>query len=45
MRWAVHVASMGDKRGAYRNLVGKPERKRQLGRPSSRRENSIKMDL
>jgi hypothetical protein len=36
---------MGDKRGAYRILVGKPERKRQFGRPRSRREDKIKMDL
>jgi hypothetical protein len=36
---------MKDKRSAYRILVGKPERKRQLGRPRSRKENNIKMDL
>jgi hypothetical protein len=45
MRWAVHVALMGDKTGAYRNLVGNPERKRQIGRPNSRREDRNKMDL
>ena len=45
MRWAVRVARMGDKRGAYRILVGKLERKRQLGRPRSRREDNIRMDL
>ena len=33
MRWAGHVARMGDERGAYRVLVGKPEGKRSLGRP------------
>ena len=33
MRWAGHVASMGERRGAYRVLVGKPERKRPVGRP------------
>jgi hypothetical protein len=33
MRWAGHVARMGEKRNAYRLLVGKPERKRPLGRP------------
>jgi hypothetical protein len=36
---------MGNKRGAYRNLVCNPERKRQLGRPRSRRDDIIKMDL
>jgi hypothetical protein len=36
MRWAGHVARMGDRRGAYRVLVGKPERKRPLGRPRRR---------
>ena len=33
MRWAGHVAWMGERRGAYRILVGKPEGKRPLGRP------------
>jgi hypothetical protein len=33
MRWAGHVARMGEKRNAYRILVGKPEGKRPLGRP------------
>jgi hypothetical protein len=33
MRWAGHVARMGEKRNAYRLLVGKPEEKRPLGRP------------
>jgi hypothetical protein len=33
MRWAWHVAQMGEERGMYRVLVGKPERKRPLGRP------------
>jgi hypothetical protein len=36
---------MGEKRGVYRVLVGKPERKRSLGRPRRRREEDIKMDL
>jgi len=40
-----HVACMGEKRGAYRVLVGKPEGKRHLGRPWLRWEDSIKMDL
>jgi hypothetical protein len=33
MEWAGHVADMGERRGVYRGLVGKPEGKRQLGRP------------
>jgi hypothetical protein len=33
MRWAGHVERMGEKRNAYRILVGKPEGKRSLGRP------------
>jgi hypothetical protein len=37
MRWAGHVARMGAKRNAYRILVGKPERKRALGRPSTKK--------
>jgi hypothetical protein len=45
MRWAGHVARMGDRRGVYRGLVGKPEGKRQLGRPSRRWEDNIKKDL
>ena len=45
MRWAGHVACMGERRGIYRVLVGKPERKRSLGRPGHRWENNIKMDL
>jgi len=36
IRWAGHEANMGDMRSAYRVLVGKPERKRPLGRPMSR---------
>jgi hypothetical protein len=36
---------MGEKRGVYRFLVGKPEGKRPLGRPGSRWEDNIKMDL
>jgi len=45
MRWAGHVAHMGDRRGVYRVLVGKPEGKRPFGRPRLRWENNIKMDL
>ena len=45
MRWAAHVARMGERRGVYRVLVGKPEGKRPLGRPRRRWEDNIKMDL
>jgi hypothetical protein len=45
MRWAGHVAHMGEGRGAYRVLVGRPEGKRPLGRPRRRWEDNIKMDL
>jgi hypothetical protein len=45
MRWAGHVARMGEGRGAYRVLVGRPESKRPLGRPRRRWEDNIKMDL
>jgi hypothetical protein len=45
MRWAVHVVHMGERRGGYRVLVGKPGGKRPLGRPRHRWEDNIKMDL
>jgi len=45
MRWARHVARMGEGRGVHRVLVGKPERKRPLGRPRHRWEDNIKTDL
>jgi hypothetical protein len=45
MRSATHVASMGKRRGAYRVLVGKPERKRPLETPRRSWEDNIKMDL
>ena len=45
MRWAGHVARMGEERGAYRVLVGKPEGKRPLGRPRRRCVDNIRMDL
>jgi hypothetical protein len=45
MRWAWHVARMGEKRNAYRILMGKPEGKRPLGRPRRRWVDHIKMDL
>jgi hypothetical protein len=43
MRWAGHVASMGEKKDAYRILVGKPEGRRPLGRPRRRWEDNIKL--
>jgi hypothetical protein len=45
MRWAGRVAYIGEVRVVYRVLVGKPEGKRPLGRPSRRWEDNIKMDL
>jgi hypothetical protein len=44
-RWAGHVARMGEGRRGHRVLLGKPERKRPLGRPRRRWEDNIKMDL
>jgi hypothetical protein len=43
-RWAVHVASVGERRGPYRVFVVKPKGKRPLGRPRCRRKDNIKMD-
>jgi len=45
MRWAGHVAHMGEGRGVHRVLVGKPEGTRPLGRPRCRWEDNIKTDL
>ena len=45
LRWAGHVARMGERKGVYRVLVGKPEGKRPLGRPRRKWEDNIKMDL
>jgi len=45
MRWAGHVARMGEMRGIYRVLVGKPEGKTPLGRSRRRCEDNIKMDF
>jgi hypothetical protein len=45
MRWAGHVAKMGEKMNAYRLLVGKPEGRRPLGRPRLRLVDNIRMDL
>jgi hypothetical protein len=45
MRWAGHIARMGEKMNAYRILAGKQEGKRPLGRPRRRWVDDIKMDL
>jgi hypothetical protein len=45
MRWAGHVARMGEGRNVYRVLVGKPEGKKRLGRPRRKWENGIRMYL
>ena len=45
MRWAGHVARMGEGRGVHIILVGKPEGKRPRGRPRRRCEDNIKMDF
>ena len=45
MRWAGHLARMGDRKGAHKVLVGKPEGKSPLGRPRHRWEDNIKRNL
>jgi len=45
MRWAGHVARMGEDIGVYRVLVGKPEERRPLGRPRHRWMDKIRLDL
>jgi len=45
MRWVGNVACVGERRGVYRVLVGRPEGRRQLGRSRLRWEDDIKMDL
>ena len=45
MRWAGHVARMGERRGVCRGLLGKPEGKRPLGRRRHRWEDNIKMGV
>jgi len=45
MRWTGHVTRMGEERGVYRVLVGKPEGKRPLGRRRRRWADNIRMDL
>jgi hypothetical protein len=44
-RWARYMAHMGERRGAYRVLVGKSDRRRPRGRPRRRWEDNIKMDF
>jgi hypothetical protein len=45
MRWAGHVARVGEERGVHSVLVGKPEGKRPLGKPRRRWEDNIKIDV
>jgi hypothetical protein len=45
MRWAGHVASIGEGKGTHRVLVGKPEGQRPMGKPRCRWGDNIKMDL
>ena len=45
MRWVEHVVCMGERGGVHRVLMGKPEGKSQLGRPSHRWEDNIRIDL
>jgi hypothetical protein len=45
MKWAGHGSRRGEKRNAYRLLVGKPEGRRPLGRPRRRWLDNIRMDL
>jgi hypothetical protein len=45
MRWARHVARMGEEKSVHRMLVGKPEGNRPLGRPRRRWEDNIKTDM
>ena len=45
MSWAGHVARMGERRGIYRVMMGKPEGKRPHARPRHRWVDNIKMDL
>jgi hypothetical protein len=45
MRWAGHVARMGEGRNVYKVFIGKPEGKRPLERPRHRWEDGIRMDL
>jgi len=45
IQWVGHAAHMGERRGLYRVLLGKPERKSPLGKPRCRWKDNINMDL
>jgi hypothetical protein len=45
MKWVGHVAYMREDRGVYKVLVGRPKRKKPLGRPRHRGKDNMKMDL
>ena len=45
LRWAGHVGGMGERSNAYKVSVGKPKRKRPLGKPRRRWQDNVKMDL
>ena len=45
VRWAGHVSRKGNRRGAYRVLVGRPEARKPFGKPGLRWDNNIKMYL
>jgi len=45
VKWAGHVADIGERRGAYRVVLGRPEWKRPLGGPRRRWEDNIKIDF
>jgi hypothetical protein len=45
MKWAGHVAGIGERKNGYRDLMGKPQGTRPLGRPRRRRESNITTDL
>jgi hypothetical protein len=45
VKWAEHIARMGDKKNTYKILVGKPEGKSPLGRPRRRWVNGVNIDL
>jgi len=45
MKWVRPVARMGEMRNVYNTVVGKPEGKRPLGRPRSRKEDNVRMVL
>jgi hypothetical protein len=45
MEWVKHVTQMGEMKNVYKILVGKPEKKRSLGRPRCRQEDNMRTDL